>query len=111
MRLEGARVLLSGASRGIGAASAVVLAQHGAELAIAARHAEALEQVASRVRDAGGQAHVIVADVSKDDEVARMVSEAEEKLGGIDVLVNNAGLGLSSPVRSIKPKDLRYVFE
>jgi short-subunit dehydrogenase len=111
MKLDGARVLLTGASRGIGAATAMVLANHGAHLAIAARHQDELEKVAERVREAGGDAHPMVVDVSKPDQVKAMVAEVEDKLGGIDVLINNAGLGLSGPVKDIKPDDLRYVFE
>jgi short-subunit dehydrogenase len=111
MKLEGARILLTGASRGIGAATAVVLANNGAHIAIAARHKEGLEKVSKRVRDAGSDAYPIVVDMSKPEEVKAMVVEAEDKLGGIDVLINNAGLGLSAPVKDIKPDDLRYVFE
>ncbi|MFY9616325.1 MAG: SDR family NAD(P)-dependent oxidoreductase [Candidatus Dormiibacterota bacterium] len=111
MNLEGSTVLLTGASKGIGAATAVVLAHEGANVALVARHLEALEEVARRVRDAGTQAHPIVADMSKEEDVRRMVAEADEKLGGIDIIVNNAGLGLSAPVKDIKPEDLRYVFE
>ncbi len=111
MNLAGANVLLTGASKGIGAATAVVLADHGANLALVARHQEQLDKVATRVRDAGSGAHVIVADMAKEADVRRMVAEADEKLGGIDVIVNNAGLGLSAPVKDIKPEDLRYVFE
>lgn len=111
MKLNGARVLLTGASRGIGEATAIELAVAGAKVALAARRKPALEKVAKRVRDHGAEAHVIVVDVSKEDEVLAMVAQAEKEMGGIDVLINNAGLGLSSPVKDIKPGDLRYVLE
>jgi short-subunit dehydrogenase len=111
VKVEGARILLTGASRGIGAATAVELAHRGAHLAIVARHRDALEAVADRVRDAGGDAHSIVADVSVNDQVRAMVAEAEDKLGGVDVLINNAGIGLSAAVKNLNPDDLRYVFE
>lgn len=104
-------MLLTGASKGIGAATAVVLAEHGARLAIVARHQDGLDLVATRVRAAGSEAHTIVADLSKEEEVRRMVAEGEEKLEGVDIIVNNAGLGLSAAVKDIKPADLRYVFE
>jgi short-subunit dehydrogenase len=111
VNLDGARVLLTGASKGIGAATAVVLANHGANIAVAARSREALDRIVARVQDAGSDAHAIVVDVSRPEEVKAMVAAAEERLGGIDILINNAGLGLSAPVQDIKPEDLRYVFE
>lgn len=111
MNLDGARVLLTGASKGIGAATAMVLAHRGAHVAVAARNKDALDKVVARVHDAGSEAHAIVVDVSKPEEVRAMVAAAEAKLGGIDVLINNAGIGLSAPVKDIKPEDFRYVFE
>jgi short-subunit dehydrogenase len=111
VRLDGARVLLTGASRGIGEATAYELAAAGAIVTLVARRKTALEKVAARVRDHGAEAHVVAADMSKEDAVLAMVAEAEKAMGGIDVLVNNAGLGLSAPVADIEPADLRYVLE
>ncbi|HEY8739913.1 MAG TPA: SDR family NAD(P)-dependent oxidoreductase [Candidatus Dormibacteraeota bacterium] len=111
MKIAGARVLLTGASRGIGAATAVELARRGASLAIAARTRKSLDKVARECRELGADVHVIVADMAKEAQVKAMVAEADKVLGGIDVLVNNAGLGLTDPVSEIEPEDLRYVFE
>jgi short-subunit dehydrogenase len=111
VRVEGSRFLLTGASKGIGRAVALELAGRGARLALAARGRDELEAVATECRKAGAEAHVIVADMSKEPDVRRMVAEAHAALGGLDVLVNNAGLGLSGAMRDIKPDDLRYVFE
>lgn len=111
MKVAGSRFLVTGASRGIGKAVALELAGRGARLALAARGQEDLEEVAAAVRGAGAEAHVIVADMSKEADVRRMVAEAHTALGGVDVLVNNAGLGLSGPMRDIRAEDFRYVFE
>ena len=111
MKVSGARVLLTGASRGIGAATAVELARRGASLAIAARTKKSLDAVARECRSLGAEVHVIVADMAKPDEVKAMVARADEALGGIDVLVNNAGLGLTGPIAELGADDLRYVFE
>lgn len=111
MKVDGARVLLTGASRGIGAASALELARRGATLAIAARTRKSLDSVARECRALGVEVHVIVADMAQEAEVLAMVATAERAMGGIDVLVNNAGLGLTNPVAEISAEDLRYVFE
>ncbi|GAB4274407.1 MAG: 3-oxoacyl-[acyl-carrier-protein] reductase [Coriobacteriia bacterium] len=92
-RLEGRRALVTGASRGIGAAVAVRLAQEGADVALNyARSADAAEAVASAIRQTGRQAVTVQGDVGDEEQAARVVQEAAEALGGLDVLVNNAGV-------------------
>src|SRR5207245_620718 len=88
-RIRDAGVLITGASRGIGEAAATELARRGARLALAARSGDDLERVAARLRADGAEVHVIRADVSKEAEVRAMVRTAEEKLGAVDVLINN----------------------
>lgn len=91
--------LVTGGSRGIGQAIAVSLAEAGAAVAVNYREKKAeAEAVVKTIRDAGGKAMAIGADVSKTEEVARLVAGVEAELGPIDVLVNNAGVGL---IRSI----------
>ncbi|MDP1879266.1 MAG: SDR family NAD(P)-dependent oxidoreductase [Actinomycetota bacterium] len=89
--LTGRRALVTGASRGIGRAIAVLFAQEGADVAIVARNAEALDEVAAEVRATGAVCVVIPADVTADDAPQRIVDEAIAGLGGLDILVNNAG--------------------
>jgi 3-oxoacyl-[acyl-carrier protein] reductase len=90
--LSSRRVLITGASTGIGAAAAIAFANAGAHVAVhynASR--EQAEAVVARVREAGVGAHLVQGDVRKSGVVRRIVEEAADKLGGLDVLVNNAG--------------------
>jgi NAD(P)-dependent dehydrogenase (short-subunit alcohol dehydrogenase family) len=88
--LEGRTALVTGASRGIGAAIAAALDAAGARVALAARSGDALAEVAGRL---GGDPVVIESDLEDPEAPARLAAEAERALGGVDVLVNNAALG------------------
>ena len=91
--LANRRAIVTGASKNIGRAIAHDLAQGGAHLALVARQDRAgLETVAREIREAGGRAVVLLADVSDESSVRRMVDDAAAQLGGVDVLVNNAAL-------------------
>ena len=92
MRLEGRKALVTGASRGIGRAIALAFAREGADVAITARSAEALLSTVEDVRGAGRQAHPLVWDVTDIDAVDAQLQEARDALGGLDVVVNNAGV-------------------
>lgn len=95
MRLAGARVLLNGASGGIGRALALELARRGAGLALVARRAALLESLAAEIVDGGGVAPaVITADPAVRGSAAHVASRGSDALGGIDALVNNAGGGV-----------------
>jgi NAD(P)-dependent dehydrogenase (short-subunit alcohol dehydrogenase family) len=83
--------LVTGAGSGIGAAAARALAADGVDVALAGRRREPLEAVAGEIADAGGRAVVIAADISREAEARRVVAEAVQALGGLHVLVNNAG--------------------
>lgn len=91
-RLEGKVSIVTGASRGIGRGIAVRLAQEGAKVVINHRgSAEGAEETARLIREAGGEALVVQADVSRMDEAQRLVQETISAFGQVDVLVNNAG--------------------
>lgn len=89
--LSGRRALVTGASRGIGQAIAVALAQAGADIAITARTIEALSETHSRIGNLGRRCVALTQDVRDVEECARVTKGAADKLGGLDILINNAG--------------------
>jgi short-subunit dehydrogenase len=109
--LRGKVVVVTGASSGIGEATARELASRGAAVALAARDSGKLEEMQRGISASGGTAIVTQTDVSDRGSVEAMVRKTVEELGPIDVLVNNAGLGLSGRVADLRAEDLRHVFE
>jgi NAD(P)-dependent dehydrogenase (short-subunit alcohol dehydrogenase family) len=107
--LKGKVAVVTGASSGIGEATVLELAARGASVVAAARSVDKLEDLARRAASYG--VLVAEADVADRESVEVMVELTVEKLGRLDVLVNNAGLGLSGRVSELRPEDLRYVFE
>jgi 2-deoxy-D-gluconate 3-dehydrogenase len=89
--LDGCRALVTGASRGLGRASAIALAQAGADVMCVSSRKGGCSETASAIRDAGRQAWELAADLSERDEVLALADAAEDAAGPIDVLVNNAG--------------------
>lgn len=85
--------IVTGASSGIGAATARKLASQGLRVILVARRQERLEQLADQIRDSGGQAEILPADLSQEAERQRVYSHIEAEYGHVDVLINNAGLG------------------
>ena len=90
--LEGKVALITGASQGLGKALALAYAKEGAKLAINARSENSIRPVADEVESAGAEVLAIAADVAKSADVERFVNECVERFGGIDVLINNAGI-------------------
>jgi len=95
--LNGTVALVTGASSGIGEATALALAERGAAVAVAARRAERLQALAARITDAGGTALAIEADVGSPDQARALVQRTVAELGRLDTLVNNAGVMLLGP--------------
>lgn len=95
--LEGTVALVTGASSGIGEATALALARAGASVAIAARRADRLEALATRIRDGGGKALPLEADVGSPEEASSAVERTVSELGRLDTLINNAGVMLLGP--------------
>ncbi len=91
MKLKNQVAIVTGASRGIGRAIAQGCAEEGAKVALAARTASTLEEVAAEIRDRGGEALAIPTDVTDPASVKAMVRQAEAEVGPVDLLVNNAG--------------------
>ena len=105
--LEGKTVLITGASSGIGAETAVECSRMGATVIITGRNEERLEQTLSKLDISFGSSHkMIVADLTEESSLALLV----EQVGTVDGLVNNAGINRVKPVSFIKQEDLNYVF-
>jgi NAD(P)-dependent dehydrogenase (short-subunit alcohol dehydrogenase family) len=109
--LAGRVAIVTGASSGIGEATARALVGRGAAVVLAARAEERLEVLEGEISSSGGRALALRTDVSDRESVRAMVERAVEAFGSLDILVNNAGLGLSGRVAEVRVEDLRYVFE
>jgi short-subunit dehydrogenase len=110
MKLRGARVIVTGASHGIGRAIALEFGRRGARLALASRNSAALEGVAASIKSEGGSAIVIPTDVTVAAAVERLAQDTIRELGGIDILVNNAGIGMTATIGDASSADVETVF-
>ena len=109
-RFDGQLALVTGGSRGIGAATAKALAAEGAHIILTARTAGALEQVEEAIHAAGGTATIAPLDLIETDSIARLASAVEERWGTLDILVLNAAtLGSLSAVQAIDAKEFAKV--
>jgi len=97
-RLRGTVALVTGASSGIGEATAQALAAHGATLALVARRADRLDSLATDIRRGGGEALVVAADVADRSAAEGAIARVADALGRIDIVINNAGVMLLGPV-------------
>ena len=86
-------VLVTGASSGIGSATALYLGEQGYKVVLAARRLERLEIIAAKIRESGGEALVIQTDISQADQIQKLVDLSIQKYKRIDILVNSAGYG------------------
>lgn len=109
--ITGQVVVLTGAGSGIGRETALEFAQHGADLALAARNAEALETLRREVERIGGRALAVPTDVSDFDQVTALASRAVERFGRIDTWVNNASVSTYGTVEQLDVAEIRRVIE
>ena len=109
--LRGRTALITGASGGIGRDVALTFARMGARVAILARRKNLLGDLAEEIRQGGGEALILPADVTQRNQVREAVARALADFGQIDILVNSAGIVLPSTVESLKPRDLHRMLE
>ncbi|WP_405924190.1 SDR family oxidoreductase [Streptomyces sp. NBC_00035] len=100
--IDGKVVAITGASGGIGEATALLLAERGARLVLGARRTERLEELVARIEKAGGEAVQIRTDVTRREDLHALVAVSGEHFGRLDVLVSNAGLGTISPLDDLQ---------
>jgi len=103
--LSGRKAIVTGASKGIGRACALGLADAGADLVLASRNLDALKQVAKEIEAKGSMALPVAVDILKQNEIEDMVEKAVKEFGKIDILVNNAGTGKVARVENLSPAD------
>ncbi len=105
MEFKGAKIILTGGSSGIGYATAKMLVEKGARVLITGRHRERLEKAAAEIG-----AIPVVADVAKEEDVENTFRQAKEQLGGLDVLINNAGIGRRKSLDELEVQDFEDIY-
>jgi short-subunit dehydrogenase len=110
-RIRGARVLITGASQGIGRELAMEAASRGARVLAVARSAKQLQELEASVRARGGLVEIVIADVTQPDDRRRIVEAAVAHYNGLDILVNNAGIGATGHFVECGPDRLRKIME
>jgi NAD(P)-dependent dehydrogenase (short-subunit alcohol dehydrogenase family) len=109
--LTGRTALITGGNRGLGEAMAVALADAGASIALVARDAERLQKVQAAITKYGGKAESFTADVSSEPDVIRVAAAVQEKLGTVDILINNAGTNIRKNLVDFSLAEFRSVID
>ncbi|MBM4793859.1 SDR family oxidoreductase [Streptomyces sioyaensis] len=109
--ITGKVVAITGASSGIGEASALLLAERGARLVLGARRSARLAELVARIEKAGGAAVQLRTDVTRPDDLHALVALASERFGRLDVLVNNAGVGTISPLDDLRVEEWDHMID
>ena len=109
--LSGRVAFITGASGGLGAQFARVLAGAGAGVVLASRRLEKLKELRAQIEGDGGDAHVVELDVTDRDSIKSAVAHAETEMGSIDILVNNSGVSTTQRLQDVTPDDYDYIFD
>jgi len=110
-KIQGARSIVTGASSGIGRELALELARCGARVVLSARRQDRLEQVVDEIKGLGGESHSVAGDITDAALRRQLLEAAESQFGGLDLLVNNAGIGAIGPFAKADESRLRQVME
>ncbi|GAA5060646.1 SDR family NAD(P)-dependent oxidoreductase [Nocardia callitridis] len=110
-RLDGRVAIVTGASSGLGVAFAAALAEAGADVVLAARRIDRLQETAELVRGAGRRALTVATDIAEPEQCAALVDAAVAEFGRVDILVNNAGVGTAVPATRETPEQFRSVID
>jgi 3-oxoacyl-[acyl-carrier protein] reductase len=105
MELNGSVAIITGAGGAIGEATARLFAKEGAAVVLADVRKEGIEEIARQVREGGGKASAFTLDVSDEKDVVALVGSTVEKFGGLDILVNNAAISMTTPILDIEAAD------
>lgn len=109
--LDGRTAIVTGGTRGIGAAIAALLAEHGAAVVVSGRDAARLQKAVQELQERGASVHGVVADAAKREDADRLVEAAKERYGRLDLLVNNAGITRDGLLIRMKDEDWDRVME
>lgn len=110
-KLEGKTAVITGASKGLGRAMALALANAGARLALVSRNLELLNETAGAVRQLGAEAAVFIADVADEAQVLRLEKAVAGQFGNVQILINNAGMNIRKPVTDFTLAEWRQVMD
>ncbi|MEO8361444.1 MAG: SDR family NAD(P)-dependent oxidoreductase [Vicinamibacteria bacterium] len=110
MKFNGKTALVTGGGRGIGADIAFTLAREGAMVAVSARTESEVRKVADEIVATGGRAHPFVADLAQPDQARDLIGKVQTALGGLDFLINNAGVASSSPLSKLSLEEWNRIF-
>src|SRR6188768_2454200 len=110
-KFSGKTALITGASKGLGKAMALALADEGAKIALVSRDLEALKNVATEVRKSGVEAEPFVADVTDEAQVARLANEVTGRMGPVQILINNAGINIRKATTEFTLEEWRRVLD
>jgi NADP-dependent 3-hydroxy acid dehydrogenase YdfG len=110
-KLDGNVALITGASAGIGAATAIALASEGAYVALAARREDRLSDLAQKIEATGGKVLVVATDVTNEAQVQDLIAKTKETFGRIDILINNAGIALTGAIADANTDDWRRMID
>jgi NAD(P)-dependent dehydrogenase (short-subunit alcohol dehydrogenase family) len=111
VNFEGKIALITGASSGLGARFAKVLAQAGAQVVLASRRVDRLKELRAEIESDGGAAHIVELDVADYASIKSAIAHAETEAGPIDILVNNAGVSVNRRLLDVTPDDYAYVMD